>query len=123
MSETINCHQGEPRYLNLPIEWKEREDKSHCSYCGSLHPEEVRKIIEEGGKLGGSDWKYGYPHKFYVYPKNGGMLKYYTQHLMDMEEPAFTEFAALLKEQTGIEFVKDGEGRLMYRAPYHGYQR
>lgn len=37
-----------------------------CSYCGSIHPEDLIKFLNEGAKLKGSDWKYGWPHKFYV---------------------------------------------------------
>jgi NAD-dependent dihydropyrimidine dehydrogenase PreA subunit len=46
-------------------------DFKHCGYCGSMCPEELAKLIEEGKAImGGSDWKYGYPHKFYVDVKN-----------------------------------------------------
>lgn len=31
-----------------------------------MHPEDLVKAIDAGAKLGGSDWKYGWPHKFYV---------------------------------------------------------
>jgi hypothetical protein len=60
-----------------------------CSYCGSIHPEDLwmlltgHRLLTEAEqakygtryclltdrpevKLGGSDWKYGWPHKFYV---------------------------------------------------------
>lgn len=37
-----------------------------CGYCGSIHPEDLIRVVEAGAKLGGSDWKYGWPHKFYV---------------------------------------------------------
>lgn len=37
-----------------------------CSYCGSIHPGDLVKALEAGATLGGSDWKYGWPHKFYV---------------------------------------------------------
>jgi len=38
-----------------------------CGYCGSIHPEDLLTVLNTGARLGGSDWKYGYPHKFYVY--------------------------------------------------------
>jgi hypothetical protein len=39
----------------------------HCGYCGSMDPVELAELIEKGeATLHGSDWKYGYPHKFYV---------------------------------------------------------
>lgn len=38
-----------------------------CSYCGSLHPEDLLNAIKAGGiKLDLADLKYGWPHKFYV---------------------------------------------------------
>jgi hypothetical protein len=37
-----------------------------CSFCGSMHPEDLLTAIKAGATLGGSDWKYGWPHKFYV---------------------------------------------------------
>jgi hypothetical protein len=130
--QTVNCH-NEIFIANVieggKIEWIEKRHGqspspyTHCSYCGSLHFEDVRTIIKEGGRLGSADWKYGYPHKFYAYPKAGGMEKFYTEHLKDLEEPAFAAFAVLLKQHTGIEFLHDEEGRIMYRAPYYGYQR
>lgn len=37
-----------------------------CSYCGSMHPEDLYRAVLAGATLGGADWKYGWPHKFYV---------------------------------------------------------
>src|SRR3990172_5550282 len=35
-----------------------------CGYCGSVHPEDLLRELVAGATLGGSDWKYGWPHKF-----------------------------------------------------------
>jgi hypothetical protein len=45
-----------------------RDDGSkHCGYCGSMDPVELAELIEAGkATMSGSDWKYGWPHKFYV---------------------------------------------------------
>lgn len=65
---------------NFHGEWVLRENKDrsgqpwlenyrYCSYCGSLHPADFMYQACKSGsgcKIGGSDWKYGYPHKFYV---------------------------------------------------------
>lgn len=130
MSDPIECHKNAPFIVaDFKVEWKERRlgqypgPYTHCSYCGSVHFDDIRKIVSEGGALGGSDWKYGYPHKFYAYPKGGGQEKFYTEHLKDLGDPEFAEFAALLKAHTDIEFLRDEKGQLMYRAPYYGYQR
>jgi hypothetical protein len=31
-----------------------------------MHPEDLLTAIEGGAQVGGSDWKYGWPHKFYI---------------------------------------------------------
>jgi hypothetical protein len=40
-----------------------------CSYCGSIAPEDLHRLLTADGppRMGGSDWKYGWPHKFYVH--------------------------------------------------------
>ena len=50
-----------------------------CSYCGSIHPEDLMAALDKGARMGGSDWKYGWPHKFYVYdipnPNEGKLVQ------------------------------------------------
>jgi hypothetical protein len=43
----------------------------NCNYDGSIHPADLY-AMRDVVKLGGSDWKYGWPHKMYVegYPSN-----------------------------------------------------
>lgn len=114
-----------------------------CGYCGSLHPEDLLEAHRDGRivTLGGSDWKYGFPHKFYVDLKNpepdrvfnvGSRAakqdklfgKFYTEHLGDqgIDDEAFAAIAAVLQELGGIEFSRDEKG-VKYKAPHHGYQR
>lgn len=134
--QEIRCHSGEWGMTQLVKDWrwKTPEDGQHinrnyrwCPYCGSVHPEDLQKALEAGViRLGGSDWKYGFPHKFYVYPtgKPGSFDgKFYTKHLLDMDNESFNALAPLLLQHTGIEFTRDAEGKTMYKAPYHGYQR
>ena len=43
------------------------ESFRRCSHCGSMHPEDlVHGLTALGVHLGGTDWKYGWPHKFYI---------------------------------------------------------
>ena len=65
--ERPTCHRGSD------IGWRQpstREpypvDFRTCSYCGSIHPEDLVRHLTSGARLSGSDWKYGFPHKFYV---------------------------------------------------------
>lgn len=80
--ERPTCHDGDwyaQRFV--PQTWRPPRDSAWarskypdpyqetfrtCSYCGSIHPEDLVKVLAEGATLGGSDWKYGWPHKFYV---------------------------------------------------------
>jgi hypothetical protein len=77
MSEEIKCHgdiAGRAGWSN-PV-WRPpqlqrtpyAEPFRSCSYCGSIHPQDL--LFQLTGKVGvtmhGADWKYGWPHKFYV---------------------------------------------------------
>lgn len=169
----------------------------HCWYCGSIHPGDLYELLASGNvlKLGGADWKYGWPHKFYVevtnlrsdvpyvsssrsggpcavcldeiyschpYTSGGPALpprnewpapkadcewcegsghnpshlpkgtkpygyptltgKFYNVHLEELEADAFEALTGELTKRTGIEFFRNDDGKLMYRAPYRGFQ-
>lgn len=67
-------------------EWQERSDGyRHCSYCGSISPEEFMRDAKAGVKLGPTDKDY----KIYV----DGQRKFYFQHL---PRPQRLEFLQLL---------------------------
>ena len=117
-----------------------------CSYCGSMHPVYVLEALENGAKLHGADWKYGWPHKFYIVVPNpepekefdlgslteGGKIvetyrgtlatlqgKWYNEHLLDEGVPV--RLFRVLEEKSGIRFqIRDNQ--LYYVAPYDGYQ-
>lgn len=152
----IKCHADAPRYSSLEIEWRRPDALTRpdgwkgstyrsCSYCGCMHPEDLLAALKSGAKAGGSDWKYGWPHKFYIsnishdhedaevkigsnngtpmmgkFGKDNG--KWYNEHLKDLPDALFEELTALLFEQTGIQWKRDEKG-IKYAAPNHGYQR
>lgn len=78
--ERPTCHDVDPHAQRFgPTLWREprplggegipyRETFRTCSYCGSIHPEDLYRHLagEPGAELHGADWKYGWPHKFYV---------------------------------------------------------
>lgn len=123
------CHSPAGVFKVDEILWREPRDGQAwrtCSYCGSVHPEDLLRLIEEGAKLGGADWKYGWPHKFYVTGPTVRHAKIYNVHLRDegFDEDALSALFASLHQHGGILFHLDpDEGRLRYAAPYAGYQR
>lgn len=68
--------------FKLPKEDMWRGDKT-CSYCGSLHPDEFFKAIEEGLEITPTDKSY----KVYV----SGSKKFYFQHLSTDQQKRFIE--------------------------------
>jgi hypothetical protein len=127
-----------------------------CGYDGSMHPEDLYNFMLKGATAHGADWKYGWPHKFYIdnipnplagkdvcmgttsgvdvdgHAYSNPLLgkgpehthaKFYNEHIDEItDSEAFTLFTDLLWKQTGIMFYRDGEGKLMYRAPRYDYQ-
>lgn len=144
--ERPTCHGEISPNLGRQIEWEIREAKGpygvnmrHCNYCGSLHPEDLLTTLKNGARLEGADWKYGWPHKFYVNgipnPMAGEIVemggcyengnytphmspapqtltkKFYNEHLIDLAgTPEFNLVAEAIRKRTGIKFeMKDGK--------------
>jgi hypothetical protein len=107
---------------NVIGEWKERDDGFlHCSYCGSVTVEGACKLLETSGThYSGSDWKYGWPHKFYLDSVDGKYFKFYSVHLHGCSDELFERFAKLCSRYLGITWERDEKG-VKYRAP-HGFQ-
>lgn len=140
--EKPTCHESSSIFKIEGVSWREpkaKEDGSNwnhaihhcrtCSYCGSVHPEDLIKLIEGGATLGGADWKYGWPHKFYIenaVDAEGKVFtgKWYNAHLTDegFDEEVLQKLLGLLSEHSGITWLKDEKG-IGFKAPYPGYQR
>lgn len=86
-------------------------DDSTCSYCGSM---DVARAIEllrtPGTHYSGADWKYGWPHKFYI-----GQKKFYNNHLEDATLEQLKEFSELSNELLGVSWDLEG-GKIRYLA-------
>lgn len=109
------CHYVAPVFKVSDIVWRPERPEGYpehsqnpygypfrtCSYCGSIHPEDLLRVLANGATLGGSDWKYGWPHKFYVEgipnPLAGKMVEQYS----------YTSRPDLYPEET---WEKDPEG-------------
>ena len=138
------CHARESHYDTLGEDlWRPGHRDSDgrlfsfwrtCSYCDSMHPEDMIKLFAENkvASLSGSDWKYRYPHKFYIEVDNpeadrevitgvqthGGKVlktfyvsiptlsgKFYNDHLADeMDEEARDAVCKLIEERFQILF-------------------
>lgn len=150
--EKILCHNNDLHAQRFaPHTWQPAEDRHpwrSCSYCGSIHPNDLLESLKNPKtELHGSDWKYGWPHKFYVIIQNpnpdiefdlGGsyqhgvclekftgklqtmQAKWYNIHLKDIKS---TELFEILFDKSGIAFRLNENGDLTYLSPYEGYQR
>lgn len=92
-----------------------------CSYCGSMSVAvAIRRLKTPGTSFSGADWKYGWPHKFYIGAHPGG-LKFYNKHLEDASPEEFSEFVALADRFFGVKFYRNEKG-FKYLA-MHGIQK
>ena len=86
--------------------WEIRENNLyHCSYCGSLHPDEVLKLIKEHGFgiINHSDKQY----KWYIDIPSKSILKYYRHHDTDEFINAYNELIKQFREE-GKDVETDG---------------
>lgn len=109
------------------VEFKKRDDDiEHCSYCGSISVEKAIEVLKTtGAHYSGADWKYGWPHKFYLeLPKPDGSgkiyLKFYNEHLKDATQDQVKEYSDLTTKLLGIHFQVDEKG-VYFSAP-NGFQ-
>lgn len=156
---TITVHKDERPPLMPPVHWRPAEalrpdgyqgvPMRTCSFCGSGHPADVVRALAAGAKFCAADWKYGWPHKFYLdgiqnpiagqqiivgsksngrnveyirgraLPKTHG--KWYNIHLRDLDAEDFAELAGLIRSMTGIQFDRQENG-IKYVAVGHGRQ-
>lgn len=117
------CHKV-PNVFKVPeIRWRDPNEQvpwRTCSYCGSIHPEDLIKIAGDGTVKSGeiADWKYGWPHKLYVYSdKPGFWCKFYNEHIADegFDEEARAKLIEVVSKLGSIIFDVDPEKGLGYR--------
>lgn len=65
--------------------WYERDGARACSYCGSMHPDDLFLAIETGRKVTPTDKSY----KLYV--DGAGFHKFYFQHMSGDQARLFTD--------------------------------
>lgn len=100
-------------------EYEYRNGRKHCSYCGSLSPNELRELIKQGATIRLADQKYGWPHKFYI-SLNGEYLKFYSEHLKDAKTSfSYWDIRRDLALQTGVHLEVDNMGYIAYYESAH----
>lgn len=120
MSEQIQwparpaCHDNQWSAQQFgPSEWRNagpgRAYRS-CSYCGSIHPEDLLHAMRNGSTAERSDFKYGWPHKFYITGGPVGHAKWYNEHFTDMDADAVRALSEELEKHVGIRFERDEHG-------------
>lgn len=135
-------------FPNLELE---PNDRDTCSYCGSITIDDAIKAMETPGvEYSGSDWKYGWPHKFYFeipcepYERIVGSswengkrtderaicdkrhYKFYSRHLIDATPEQIERWNRVAAPLLGVRFELGAEGDLKYSAPpansFYGFQ-
>lgn len=67
--ERPTCHDKDLAAQHFgPTVWRPADQRGFrtCGFCGSIHPEDLLRVLQAGARLECADWKYGWPHKFYV---------------------------------------------------------
>lgn len=106
------CHDGDPMALGTQAVWRKPNDRGvrTCSFCGCIHPADLIRVLDEGATLECADWKYGWPHKFYVSGGSVGHGKWYNNHLLELTPEAFAILAPRLVPGPGVVFERDEKG-------------
>lgn len=77
-SESFREAEGEPDAWDIRIQMAGGLRARHCSWCGSLHPDDFLQRVEEGWVVGPTDKSY----KLYLEDQQGAQhTKFYTPHL------------------------------------------
>lgn len=116
-TDAPTCHAHEPRYRDVPIVWERRDtdppDILRCSYCGSIHPEDLITIATAPVTLEIADWKYGWPHKVYI-TLGGHLLKFYSQHFVDCADDEACAGVNTVLARVGLALVKEADGSVSW---------
>lgn len=151
--EIIKAHENSPKYKRFRLEFRpdfytdmdnKRVERPYttCSYCGSLSFEDALKAFQTPGmRWSGADWKYGWPHKFYLEipcepyeacisghyngetgeqsitraMKTSDHKKFYNEHLQDVSAEQLQQWNDIVGPITGVRFHWR-DGRFQYFA-------
>lgn len=107
-SDSVHPETSDPIFRYGPWTWAEPRHTEHfrrCSFCGSVHPEDL--AVEPLWQAKWADQKYGWPHKFYVdIPNHRPDQLYAIGWASRFEESdrakGYTPFEELTEEQLAI---------------------
>lgn len=117
--EELCNHQTTSYKIDSVYKYEDRKGRKHCSYCGSVSPNDLRKLISEGASIELADQKYGWPHKFYI-SFNGELLKFYSLHLKDaITSFSYWDIRRDLALYTGVHLEVDEQGFITYYEALH----
>ena len=105
--------------------WREatsRWPQATCSFCGSVSPLDAAEWLNNGNDASGSEWKLGWPHKFYISDDTGLEWKFYSEHLTPLGQEDFAKVTEAIARVLKIRFEYDAADRMLVRAPSYGYQ-
>lgn len=113
----MKAHENERMYPGHEPHWETRDDgEEHCSYCGSIRSQKVMELLRTPGtSFSGSDWKYGWPHKFYL-DSGGKHFKFYNTHLRDIADAPLLAFSMMSEKFFHIAWHRNEEKGLGWRA-------
>ncbi len=109
------------------FKYDERDRHHRCGYCGSCSAVEALAALRAvGTHFSGCDWKYGWPHKFYLDvpfgPRDSFRMKFYSEHLLDLaEDIEISRISDLWGQAFGVRFERRA-GKLHYSAVHRGFQ-
>lgn len=84
MSDTFTCPRSLAEGRPFEASWENRDDgRRHCSWDGSMHPDDFMEYVKDGKLVGSTDKSY----KFYA--SDDGFGKFYTHHLSDEQGHEF----------------------------------
>jgi hypothetical protein len=103
--------------------WRDASRGEHfrrCSYCGTIHPEDLVAAMGNGMHADWADRKYGWPHKFYIDVPNqdADRLFVVSRTNFDTTDRGYTKGDELAPELRAVAEQDDGWGEFRPDAWY-----
>lgn len=105
-------------------QFHELDGHKHCTYCGSITPQEaLRRLTTPGCRFSATD-KGGY--KMYIDSEKKEFGKFYGAHLEDFSAEELAKWDEVSRRVFGRTWKRDAQGRLYSQVPkvdnFYGFQ-